>query len=826
MKHRLSWFTVLLVVLSLAMTTSAIGGTTPGDALVQPAGPEDATGCVDSDHTTGPGQNVYDVNNVRHWAGVIYVNIPPYSAPEIPTFCTDLTTTIHGGDCFQTAGSTACPITWLLNNGYEPSSSLSNAEAAARQAAVWYFSDGFDVRTSDPVYARTQEIINAVPSPCVLPASPPLMTIDPPSAVNFLPGGTTHTFILTVTQDGNPRANQVVNLSTDFGTLDPPTQVTTDSDGHATFTITGDLPGTAHITASFPYNLPAGTRFTKLPGAVDQQVIVLGTPQSGNVIASAIKTWQQGTVLIVHKFNDLNMNGVQNGGEESLSGWTIRLYRLDGATWTLVGSKATNSSGNATWNDLAPGTYRAEEVLQAGWLITTPPNPSDPVVLVAGSQEQINFGNVALAVIKVWKFNDLDMNGTHSADEPVLDGWTMNIDPAVNGIGAGVTSNGYVAFIDLDPNTYHVWETEQARWRATTPTSQDVTVAANDFREVWFGNVQIDMGDLPASYGMTRMDQNGARHRLGNLMLGQVIDSETNGQCCSACGGDDRSDLNPTPPVPDDEDGVVPTPGFTWTVGTIGQGKGGSLDVTVTGGNGYINGWIDWNGNGNFADAGERVLADQAVAGAPGGHVQTLNFDIPDSAIGLTTFYARFRLCEEPQVLGEVGNEQASCATLDGLTFNGEVEDYRFEMQPLAVVLIAFDAQAQNDHILVSWETASEINNQGFNLYRSTSAAGPEDLLDYIPSQGPGSPQGFQYAYQDFAVESGQTYYYWLESVDLYGGLAMNGPVSATYQAPTTVNVVDLRSAPTWPLAVPLAVVAACAMMIGVGAAWLRQRAR
>ena len=773
-----------------------------------------------SNNATGPGQNI-STSSGTHWAGVIHVNIPPNSAPEIPTFCTDLTTTIHAGDCFQTAGATACPITWLLNNGYGPSDSLANAEAAARQAAVWYYSDGMTVNSGDPVYARTQAIIAAVPSPCVLPTAPPEMAIDPPSAVNFLPGGETHELTVIVTQQGNAVAGQVVTLQTDFGTLSA-SQVTTGLDGRASFSITSSSVGTAHITARFSYMLPAGTRFTKLPGAADQQVIVLGTPQTGDVVASATKTWEQGTLIIVHKFRDDNTNGIQDGVEESLSGWTMRLYRLDGSTWTQVGtSKTTNSAGNAVWNSLAPGTYRAEETLQSGWLGTTP-NPSASVTLAAGQQAQINFGNVPLALIRAWKYYDLDLDGVKDDGEPVLDGWTMNIDPAVNGIGSGVTAGGYVNFVDLDPNNYDVWETLKPHWMATTPALQTVTIAAGDLREVWFGNVEVDLGDLPASYGVTRMEHDGARHRLGNLYLGHFIDAERDGQCCSICGGDDRSDLDPGG-GPDDEDGVERV--GTWLVGTVANGKGGAVQVTVTGGNGYLNGWIDWNGDLDFADTGEQVFVDLPVVGDADGEIQTLTFDIPGSALGRDIFYARFRLYEQAQGMAGMGPDKVNTAALTGLAINGEVEDYRWETGPLAVVLAAFVAQTEGDHVLVTWETVSEANNQGFNLYRSLSLGGPLSLLDYIPSQGPGSTQGFVYEYRDVDVVAGETYHYWLQSIDLSGAPTMHGPVTVTFQVPTVVGLANMSTSQPMPVpaAIPLgALPVAAGFALAVGA-WLRR---
>lgn len=67
-------------------------------------------------------------------------------------------------------------------------------------------------------------------------------------------------------------------------------------------------------------------------------------------------------------------------------------------------------------------------------------------------------------------------------------------------------------------------------------------------------------------------------------------------------------------------------------------------------------------------------------------------------------------------------------------------------VNPLAVTLAGFDAQAQAGQVLVSWETVSEYDNAGFNLYRGDSAAGPQVLLAAIPSQGPGASQGFAYS--------------------------------------------------------------------------------
>ena len=116
------------------------------------------------------------------------------------------------------------------------------------------------------------------------------------------------------------------------------------------------------------------------------------------------------------------------------------------------------------------------------------------------------------------------------------------------------------------------------------------------------------------------------------------------------------------PGGPDDEDGVEKV--GTWEIGTVAGGKGGAVEVTVTGGNGYLNAWIDWNGDLDFADDGEQVFVDLPVVGDADGELQTLTFDIPGIAAGHSDFYARFRLYEQAQGMAAMGRAQANAAAL------------------------------------------------------------------------------------------------------------------------------------------------------------------
>jgi hypothetical protein len=149
---------------------------------------------------------------------------------------------------------------------------------------------------------------------------------------------------------------------------------------------------------------------------------------------------------------------------------------------------------------------------------------------------------------------------------------------------------------------------------------------------------------------------------------------------------------------------------------------------------------------------------------------------------------------------------------------HGSIED------PLMVTLSGFAAVVGGDHVLVTWETASEVNTVGFNLYRSDSAEGERALLATVPSQAPGSTLGATYSYEDSTVTAGQTYWYWLEGIDLSGATTLHGPVSVVYQAPTAVALTAISASPMGPMAGPTVLPALAACLAALGAGHLVQR--
>jgi hypothetical protein len=101
-----------------------------------------------------------------------------------------------------------------------------------------------------------------------------------------------------------------------------------------------------------------------------------------------------------------------------------------------------------------------------------------------------------------------------------------------------------------------------------------------------------------------------------------------------------------------------------------------------------------------------------------------------------------------------------------------------------AVEMLSFTAQPSANHVTLAWQTGTEVDNAGFNLWRAEAADGTYTQLNtaLIPAQGD-PVSGASYSYTDHNMVQGMTYYYKLEDVDTHGVSALHGPVSATPSA-------------------------------------------
>ncbi len=117
---------------------------------------------------------------------------------------------------------------------------------------------------------------------------------------------------------------------------------------------------------------------------------------------------------------------------------------------------------------------------------------------------------------------------------------------------------------------------------------------------------------------------------------------------------------------------------------------------------------------------------------------------------------------------------------------------------PTAVTLTSFEAASQADGVLVTWETASELDNVGFNLYRAETPEGPYTKLNdtLVPPQMPDSVMGAVYTWLDEEANPLVPHYYKLEDIDVKGISTFHGPVATeVIAAPTALNMLNVRGA-------------------------------
>jgi len=102
--------------------------------------------------------------------------------------------------------------------------------------------------------------------------------------------------------------------------------------------------------------------------------------------------------------------------------------------------------------------------------------------------------------------------------------------------------------------------------------------------------------------------------------------------------------------------------------------------------------------------------------------------------------------------------------------------------QALAVDFLSFDAAAKSEGVVLRWETASEIDNEGFNLLRSSDSSGVLEVINaqLVPAEG-GPGFGAVYEYVDSAVKAKTIYYYVLEDVDTSGSATLRGADACLY---------------------------------------------
>ncbi|WDQ16595.1 Ig-like domain-containing protein [Rhodopirellula sp. P2] len=408
---------------------------------------------------------------------------------------------------------------------------------------------------------------------------------------------------------------------------------------------------------------------------------IFGVNYTGHAAAFSLSTGTVGSGATGRIFNDVNGNGTFTG-DSGLGGVTVFLD-VNGDGVLSPSDPSTVTAADGTYSLFgASGSYNVIAMTPSNFVATTPVSRS---VTLGSSSTLPSFGfRQVLSDVTGRKFEDVNENGVYDPGEPGVEGAYIYADldgdnrPDL-GEPFALTDEDGLYTLDLPEvnYSYAIREVAEAGFEATVPLSGEYIVTPGSGPADGFnfgGRSSRDFGDAPDSYG-TLSASNGASHGiLSGLTLGATVDRESDGQPTADATGDGA-----------DEDGIQ----FT---GPLVPGTTSSIQVTVnntTGGQAYLQGWIDVDGSGTF-DSDERFITNQALATGVSSVPLTLpSFTLPAS--GLLDTFARFRLSQDTNI------------SATGFVDTGEVEDY-------AVRLLNNGDLANDDSVSVP------RNSQGFPI--------------------------------------------------------------------------------------------------------------
>jgi hypothetical protein len=222
--------------------------------------------------------------------------------------------------------------------------------------------------------------------------------------------------------------------------------------------------------------------------------------------------------ITADKWDDLDGDGVQDGGEPAIVGWELTLHYPDGSTSTM--------DSPASWVVTKGGNYYVTEADVAGWTHTTVTSVPLNGVKSGDTPAKIWFGNFKWITVSGVKYFDADGDGARDAGEPGLANWVISIKKGGTQYLPDVKTgpDGSYSFLVKDPGMYVVSETLlNSWWKQTAPADNTYTVDARSGEGVpnldfgnWLGSSVIV---TDSSLCMFDIDNNAANGRQFKLIF-------------------------------------------------------------------------------------------------------------------------------------------------------------------------------------------------------------------------------------------------------------------------------------------------------------------
>lgn len=230
------------------------------------------------------------------WAGTLKFKLD--SGEDLLVFCIQIDVRVRSGDRYRSDGPVlglpnGCKIRYLLD-AYPASTAKDADEAAARQMAIWVFSDGVDPATITDAEVRDRTIAlvkEANGKPCSQPRTEaPDLTLAPPVA-NAAVGQVVAYTVRASPADAGQSVTVAVSgpavLSDANGTNSGAQQqdITLDGQSGATIWVLSTRAGETTVSVALPYRLEAGTVYSQIDDTSPTQRLVLA--ENLDLVASA-----------------------------------------------------------------------------------------------------------------------------------------------------------------------------------------------------------------------------------------------------------------------------------------------------------------------------------------------------------------------------------------------------------------------------------------------------------------------------------------------------------------------------------------------------------
>ena len=414
-------------------------------------------------------------------------------------------------------------------------------------------------------------------------------------------------------------------------------------------------------------------------------------------------------------FFDANLNGVLDGDEVSAVTDANGDYQLGVETTSTIDLtlRVDETTINPQFDSIIPidgifsQTVDPSESVTADFLYGAPQGVSGRVFDDADNSGSEDNGETGFSGLAVEIYDDPNTDGVF--DTLVASTTTdASGDFSISGLAAG----DYEVAIVIPGGSFLTQTTPLAnggRISANVVSGQFVENAVFGVFDVSttftedFGDLFIDVDNFFPTLNLDAVPaEDGASHTVvPGVFLGAGVDADSGSLESSNATADDNNQT-------DDEDGVVLVSTEILANSTI------EIDVTATGVGATLDAWIDFNGDGDWNDAGERIATD---VGLVSGVTSRLVVNTPaDVAAAGTQVAARFRW-------------GAGSVDFFGPSASGEVEDYYFSVDGSQPIAGDYDGngvveQADYDVWLANFGSTTQLAADGNN-------DGVVDIADY-----------------------------------------------------------------------------------------------